>query len=250
LLRGRPACAVRDRLALGAVEVLAVRAEVDLAAAVHPEARERPARGEQREVGVRAERAVADQQVARAQQRVQERGLGLLVREQVERQELGDQPGHRVEQAEHARDRQRVPGPPLAGVERERLAVRPRVGRERAGPVDQQRPVPAPDGRVAAAAAARQRGAERGRAVPQQGLDGRDRQAGAGLAVRGRADRDLRDVPQRADRDVQVQHLEHHQVDRRGRPELPLAPRVPGVAARGLDRRRRQVWVEVLPDPT
>jgi hypothetical protein len=46
-----------------------------------------------------------------------------------------------------------------------------------------------------------------------------------------------------------VQHLGDHQVDGRDRAELPLPPGVPGRPARGLDRRRREVGVEVLLDP-
>jgi hypothetical protein len=52
-------------------------------------------------VGERAKPAVADQQVADAEQRVQHPRLRLLVRIEREGQHLHDQAGERVEQPEH-----------------------------------------------------------------------------------------------------------------------------------------------------
>ena len=141
--RVRPALAVLLlALARGAAR-LAVRSEVRDLSLVQAEAAGHPAQRKHRQVGERAEPAIADQQVASPHQRVQLPDLRLLVGIQREAEHLDDQAGERVEQPQHLGHGKAAAGF-LAGRLLERLLQRRHVGRDRARAVNQQRPQPAP----------------------------------------------------------------------------------------------------------
>ena len=199
-----------------------------LAALVQVEAREDATGVEQRDVHERAERPVAQQDVAGAERRVHPRDLPGFVRQQRRRQQPHEHAAGRVEQAQELAHRVGHAGL-CPRVDAEVLPQLRRVGRREAGPVDHRHARPQPR-RVAAYVPFGPR--------PQrvdQPDDHAQRQPIPRLAVTARREAHAGELPQVRDRRVAVQDLDQEQPQRDQRRQEPLAPQVPAGAALLLD---------------